>query len=144
MGWFHVYTQAPRLEPFAADPEKVRILTLIKQAERTFGLKVLACVVMSTHFHLVVEGRHEDLSRAIQWIKSVYARDYNRRHERFGAVWAERFACRVIQSEAHLARVCAYVRGNPVAAGLCKDIAAYRWAYGTWGVDVAIYERTSL
>ncbi len=121
------------------DADKGRLLAVICRAERRFGIRILACVVMSTHFHLVVESSRLELSRAVQWIKAGYARDFNRRQGRFGAVFAERFACRAIDTEERLAAAVAYVRGNPVSAGLCGGIEEWPWAYGSWGLDVGRY-----
>lgn len=135
-GWFHVYSRgAAGIELCPEDADKGKLLALIRRGERKFALEVLAGVVMSTHFHLVVEGRQLDLSRAIQWVKAIYARDFNRRRRRFGAVFAERFSCRAIDTEERLANACAYVRANPIKAGLCKSIEDWPWGYGSWRVE---------
>ena len=53
----------------------------------------------------------------------------NRRHGRFGHVFAERFQARVIESEEYLYDACAYVAQNPVAAGLCDAPEDWPWSY---------------
>src|SRR4051794_36788540 len=135
-GYFHAYSRGTAtIVLCSADSDKGRLLAMIMRAERKFELEVVAGVVMSTHFHLVVNGRQDDLSRAIQWIKALYARDFNRRKKRFGAVFAERFACRAIDSERRLVNACGYVRGNPVRAGLCETIKDWPWGYGSYPIE---------
>jgi len=109
------------------------MLRLMREAERRFAIRILAGVVMSTHFHLVVACTQTELSKAMHWLKATYARDFNKRHQRFGAVFAEHFACRAFRNEQRVANACAYVRANPVKAGLCQTPGAWPWAYGSWG-----------
>jgi REP element-mobilizing transposase RayT len=137
-GYFHAYSRGVAgLDAFPDDLDRMKMVTIIRLAERKLLIHVLACVVMTTHFHIVVETTQEELSKALQWIKAVYARDFNKRHERFGAVFAERFSCRVIDSPERLVDTCRYVRANPLAAGLCEAIEDWPWAFGSWGLDLA-------
>ena len=55
-------------------------------------------------------------------------RDFNRRHGYLGRLCQSRYKVRVIDSERYYAQVLAYVHLNPVAAGIVKDPAAYRWS----------------
>ena len=66
-------------------------------------------------------SRHgQKLSAGLHWLNGRYAREFNKRHGRFGHVFAERYQARVIESEEYLYDACAYVAQNPVAAGLCE------------------------
>jgi putative transposase len=68
-----------------------------------------------------------DLSIFHQELKGGFAQWYNKRHHRFGALWAERFTSVLIQSGQVLATIAAYVDLNPVRAGLCADPKDYRY-----------------
>jgi putative transposase len=90
----------------------------------------LAYCLMSTHWHFVIETPSE-LSRGMQWLKSMYARGFNERHGRFGALFQKRFWSGPIESEEQLERVVVYVTHNPVRAGLCQEAHEWRWSGGT-------------
>jgi putative transposase len=58
-----------------------------------------------------------------------YARYFNKRHQRTGALFQGRFKTRLVKSEEHLERLSRYVPDNPLRAGLCDERAD--WPY-TW------------
>lgn len=72
---------------------------------------------MDTHYHLLVAAPIPKLSAAMQLLNSAYALHFNRRHERRGHVFSERFRSWVIQDEEHLAAAIAYIVNNPAKAG---------------------------
>ena len=62
------------------------------------------------------------------------AREFNRRHHRFGHLFAERFTARVIEGDEYLFDACAYVVLNPVKAGLCLQPEDWPWSYSRYGL----------
>jgi REP element-mobilizing transposase RayT len=73
----------------------------------------------------------------MQLLNGRYALGFNRRHGRFGAVFAERYSVHVVQSEEHLFEACTYVVLNPVKAGLCDQAADWPWSYSSYGLEAA-------
>jgi putative transposase len=71
--------------------------------------------------------RMYDISIFIKELKGRFAQWYNRRHGRYGVLWAERFKSVLIQGGEALAAVGAYIDLNPVRAGLCADPKDYRY-----------------
>jgi len=60
--------------------------------------------------------------------RSAVARWYNRRHGRFGTLWAERFKSLVVEDSPEAVQaVAAYIDLNPVRAGICDDPKDYRF-----------------
>ena len=72
-----------------------------------------------------------DLSAFLQALKHGFSVWFNRRHERKGCLWEERFKS-VLVEDGHAARVVAgYIDLNPVRAAMVKAAADYRWSgYG--------------
>jgi putative transposase len=68
-----------------------------------------------------------DVSIFNKELKGGFAQWYNKRHHRFGPLWAERFSSVLVQGGQVLATVAAYVDLNPVRAGLCADPKDYRY-----------------
>ena len=68
-----------------------------------------------------------DLSIFIKELKGRFAQWYNRRHGRYGVLWAERFKSVLLEGGEALAAVAAYIELNPVRAGLCADPKDYRY-----------------
>jgi putative transposase len=83
---------------------------------------------MGNHYHLVVRARRVDLSNGMRRLNGVYAQGFNRRYDRRGHLFGDRFASWVIGSEEHLSAAIAYVLFNPVRAGLCARAADWPWS----------------
>jgi putative transposase len=84
-----------------------------------------------------------DLSRFVKEVKERFSRWYNKRHQRKGTLWMDRFKSVLIEgnlgkrNESESARIdivrtlAAYIDLNPVRAGLVHDAAQYPWCgYG--------------
>jgi REP element-mobilizing transposase RayT len=75
-----------------------------------------------------LRSRMGDVSSYLKTLKQRFTGWFNKSHDRFGTLWAERFRS-VLVEDSDFARqtVAAYIDLNPVRAGLTKDPAEYRW-----------------
>ena len=135
-GIFHVTSRGvAKMDVFHDDADRLHLLALIGAAAVRFEWQCHALCLMTNHYHLVVEATQPQLSAGMQRINGPYAEAYNTKYERWGHVFGERFAAWVVHDEEHLARVCRYVIGNPVRAGLCDEPADWRWSACRYGLD---------
>lgn len=75
-----------------------------------------------------IVSRMGDISIFMQEFKQRFSRWYNRRHERDGVLWSERFRSVLIEDQpASVEAVAAYIDLNPVRAGLVDDPKEYRF-----------------
>jgi putative transposase len=135
-GYFHVVARGvfgARL--FRDDADRKGFLQLLLHCAESFNWECYAYCLMSTHYHLVLEARRRELSDGIRHLNGCHALRFNRRHSRYGALFAERFSSRVVESEEHLYEACAYVLLNPVKAGLCDRVEQWPWSFSTFGLD---------
>ena len=73
--------------------------------------------------------RMGDLSVFMKELKVRFSKWYNRRHRRFGTLWAERFKSVLLEDEPGTIRtVAAYIDLNPVRAGLVEDPVDYAFS----------------
>jgi putative transposase len=137
-GYFHVTARGVDRTTllFRDDADRTTFLELLQRAVDRYEWACHALCVMGTHYHLVVESTQEELSCGLQWLNWIYAMRFNRRHGRFGHVFADRFEARTIDSEEYLHDACAYVLLNPVKAGLCEN-ADWPWSYSRYPSPVA-------
>jgi REP element-mobilizing transposase RayT len=135
-GFFHVTARSIGEQAlFADDDDRQVFVNLAWRAAALHGLVFHVVCVMSTHYHAVVEATVADLSRGFLRLNSHYAVLFNRRHGRFGSLFSERFAARVIDSEEYLYDACGYVLENPVKAGLCDRIQDWPWSFCRYPLD---------
>jgi hypothetical protein len=85
-------------------------------------------VLMTSHFHLMVEVDDGVLPRAMHAINLPYARHHNRRYSLRGHAQHWRYGSRRIENDTDLIRSFKYVANNPVEAGLCASPAEWPWS----------------
>ena len=94
---------------------------------------------------LRAKGREEEAEKVLEsfrrrfcdvsiWTKEVkqrFSKWLNKRRERRGTLWMEKFKSVLVQDGEALRTMALYIDLNPVRAGLAKDPADYRWSgYG--------------
>lgn len=69
-----------------------------------------------------------DLSPFMKLVKQRFSVWYNRSHQRFGTLWAERFKSVLVEAKSGVMRtMAAYIDLNPVRAGMVNDPKDYRF-----------------
>jgi putative transposase len=67
------------------------------------------------------------LSEFMLEIKGGFAHFYNRRHNRRGYFWGDRFKSVIVENGETLINCLAYINLNPLRAGLVERPEQYRW-----------------
>lgn len=100
------------------------------EAKKRYGLEVLNFTITSNHVHLLAYGGEdcEVIPRSIQLVAGRTAQDYNRRMQRKGAFWEDRYHATAIDTEDHLARCLVYIDLNMVCAGVVRHPS--EWSHG--------------
>ena len=94
-------------------------LQWLYEAKKRYGLSVLNYMVTSNHIHLlVVDDANDVISKSIQLIAGSTAQAFNRRKNRKGAFWEDRYHATAIEDGEHLLRCLIYMDMNMVRAGV--------------------------
>jgi REP element-mobilizing transposase RayT len=126
---YHVTARGNRrTKIFDDDRDREEFLRLVGDAVRRFGWVITTLTLMTNHFHIVLQTPSANLAQGMQWLNSVYAAYYNRRHEKTGHLFGERYKAIHVQSETYLQRLCRYVVLNPVAAKIVAAPEDYPWS----------------
>jgi REP element-mobilizing transposase RayT len=137
---YHVTSRGNERRPiFRSGGDRAMFLTLLEQASKRFHWSVTAYVLMTNHFHLVIQTPEPNLSRGMQWLNGTYAAWFNHRHKRAGHLFQGRFHAFLVEKEAYFAELLRYVVLNPVRANMVARPENYRWSSyrATAGVEAA-------
>jgi putative transposase len=89
-------------------------------SKKLFGLCILDYTVTSNHVHLLILDNGQDgdrtISRSIQLAAGRVAQEYNKRKERSGAFWEDRYHATAIETGEHLVNCLTYIDLNMVRA----------------------------
>ena len=127
-GMYHVYTRGDHRDAvFCSDGDAEHFLELLEEMRGRFRMRVYAYCLMPNHYHLLVGTPEGNISRGIQWLNGSYGIWFNRRHNRTGHVFGERFKAVLIENGSWLLEASVYVHMNCVATeemGLGKKARA--------------------
>lgn len=118
-----------RAATFFADADYRFFLDCLRQAKIKCQCRIYAYVLMTNHFHLLVEPAEVgDLGRFMQSVGRRYVRYVNRTYGRSGTLWEGRFKSAATSRDEYLIACSRYIELNPVRAGLVTHPKDYRWS----------------
>ncbi len=127
-GVFHVTCRGvAKSEIFCDDSDRALFIRLLNESVQKFRWQCHAYCLMGNHYHAILETELQLLSRGLHRMNGAYAQRFNRRYERVGHLFQNRFFARNIATNEHLESAIAYVWNNPVRAGLCEQADAWPW-----------------
>ncbi len=110
--FYHVLSRGnERREIFRNNGDYFKFLSLLGETVERFRVEVHGYVLMKNHYHLLLQTREENLSRAIQWLGVSYSIWFNRRHQRSGHLFQGRFKSFLIENDRYLVSMCLYIHG---------------------------------
>jgi putative transposase len=123
-GIFHVTSRGVARAAIVRDTQDyLDLQAQLAEVTGKFEWLLYAHCLMPNHYHLILETDREVLSAGMHRLNFLHAQRFNRRYDRVGHLFQNRFKSRVIESDEHLAAAILYVRENPVRAGLCEVAA---------------------
>ncbi len=115
---------------FGTKADKEFFLELLRKVQKLIKIRVLAYIVMDTHYQLIVQNTSGRMSDFFKQLNGQYATRYRKTHGGRGYVFQDRFKTMLIQDDAYLKIALAYVLNNAGRAGLPYDFSTYPWSSG--------------
>ena len=133
---YHVMCRGDRREDiYEDDADREMFLATLAQAIKRAGWRLHGYVLMSNHYHLLVETPKGNLVRGMTWLQTTYTTRYNARHRKRGHVFGGRYKAILVDSEeaSYFVALLNYVHLNPARAGLVATgdkprLVEYRWS----------------
>jgi putative transposase len=128
-GVHHVYARGnDGCAVFRDDVDRERYLALIDATVRLTRWRCLTYCLMTNHVHLLVETPEPNLGKGMHGLHSEYARRFNKRYDRTGHLFGDRFGSVHVRDDTQLWTVMAYIAVNPVDAGMCARPEDWLWS----------------
>lgn len=123
---------------FSDDQDNQTFLELLEKVQESTRIQLLAFCLMGNHYHLVLQNLSGRMSEFFKQLNGQYGTYYRQRYGGRGYVFQDRYKSKLIQDEAYLMMVIAYVLNNPVKAAMVRSYDNYPWSSGSMyfkGVD---------
>lgn len=127
-GYYHVILRGiGRQILFEDDEDNERFLSTVHRYRLELGFQLIAWCLMENHAHMLIHDAYGQLDLIMKKIAGSYAIYYNRKYDRSGHLFQDRFMSEAIDSDEYLLTVVRYIHRNPVKAGIAKA-EEYRWS----------------
>jgi len=125
---YHITSSGDRGDPIVrTDEDRARFVELLGETAVKYGVKVHAWILMDDHFHLLAETPRGNLSAAMHFFNTAYSNRYKARHGLRGRVFAGRFRAVLVEKEAFLGPLSAFIHSVPVRSGTAARLEAHLW-----------------
>ena len=113
--------------------DRDRTLFLERLGQNTIKGKctIYAWVLMDSHIHLLFRSGQHGISAVMRKLLTWYAQYFNRRHNRTGHLFENRYKSILCEEDAYLLALVRYIHLNPVRAGIVntlKELDRYPWS----------------
>ncbi len=128
-GIYHIMLRGiNKQEIFREKEDYQRFIDGLKKYKPVSGYRIYGYCLMSNHVHILLKIGQEDVGIILKRIAGSYVYWYNRKYDRVGPLFQDRFKSEPVDSDEYFLTVLRYIHQNPVKAGLCKNLGDYEYS----------------
>jgi len=117
-----------RKKIFFAKSDYAKFKEYLKEARDRYGYFLHCYVLMSNHYHLILETPNADISKIMHYINGSYTGYINRRKRRSGHLFQGRYKSILVDVDSYLLELSRYIHLNPVRAKIVKRPEDYPYS----------------
>lgn len=126
---YHITHRGNNKEFIFEDAEdKIYLLSTLAEMKESMGLILMGYVIMNNHYHFLIKTEKKPLSFIMQKLNNRYARYFNRKTQRSGHVFGDRYKSFIIADDKYLLTALRYIHQNPVKAKIVDNSYDYKWS----------------
>ncbi|HWR43601.1 transposase [Sporomusa sp.] len=129
IGIYHIILRGINKQVIFEDDEDrqkfIRGLQFYKENCQTI---IYGYCLMDNHIHLLLKEGKEPIAGFIKKVGVSYVAWYNRKYQRCGHLFQDRFKSEAVDNDQYLLTVLRYIHQNPLKAGIVDDLAKYAWS----------------
>lgn len=138
---FHIMVQGINKSYIFNDSIDIKYyIKLLYELNNQHNIQIIAYCVMNNHTHILIKSENiDEMSKFMKRVNVKFSRYYNKKHNRVGYVFRDRFKSQGIYSEKHMYNCIRYIYENPVKAGICKSPDEYPYSNYNYNKKIDIY-----
>ncbi len=113
---------------FLDDEDKKRFIEILNEKNKERKFAIYAYCLMDNHVHILINEGIDEIGKIMKRINISYAYYFNKKYDRIGHLFQDRFKSEGIENDAYLLSVIRYIHNNPVKAGMVKSVEEYKWS----------------
>ncbi|MCX7748841.1 MAG: transposase [Clostridia bacterium] len=128
-GVYHLMVRGnEKRDIFLNDEDRLRFIDTLDEKKKDHEYFLYGYCLMDNHVHLLIREGKDPISRVMKRINTSFAYYFNKKYNRVGHVFQDRYISEAIDSDSYLLTALRYIHNNPVKAGVVKEPSSYRWS----------------
>lgn len=128
-GVYHIMLRGNNRQAVFKEDEDCEIFKrLLQKYKAVCEFEIYAYCFMGNHLHLLLKVGTEPLERIMRRLGGSYVRWYNKKYDRIGNLFQDRFKSEPVEDISYLLTVIRYIHQNPIKADMVRDIKEYEWS----------------
>ncbi|MGH7802958.1 MAG: transposase, partial [Candidatus Binatia bacterium] len=107
---------------FRDDVDRDGFLRRLSAVATDSALAIYAWALLPNHLHLLLKTGRTPLPMAMRWLLTGHAISFNRRHDRVGHLFQNRYKSIVCEEEPYFLELVRYIHLNPLRAGIVRTL----------------------
>ena len=136
-GFYHIVNRGvEKRNVFLEKQDKDKFLEILCNEFNLYEAILHSYVLMENHYHLLIQTNKNNLSNLMRQVNSKYAIYFNKKYDRVGHLWQDRFKSWYIYNENYLWVLFKYIELNPIKANIAYEFGEYyrSFIYDIWSV----------
>ncbi len=126
---YHVTARGnERKKIYSCKRDYEKFIEYLANARNKYKIMIHCYVLMSNHYHLIIETPEANLSRAMHYINGSYTTYFNKKTKRSGHLFQGRYKSFMVDKNNYLLELSRYVHLNPVRAGIVERPESYQYS----------------
>jgi REP element-mobilizing transposase RayT len=120
-----------RADIFRDDRDREHFVSRVGEIAEATGTRILAWVLMNNHVHLLLFSGSSGLPKFMGRLLTGYAMWFNRRHQRAGHLFQNRYKSIVCEEDPYLLELVRYIHLNPLRSQMVQnleELEKYPWS----------------
>lgn len=120
---------------FREEDDKREYLSILGKYKDIYGFRLYAYCIMKDYAHFIIDLCGADVSNIMSSINLGYATRYNRKYNRTGHVFYDRFRSKIVKDELELKAMTLYMHNSPMSLEEYSDTPE-EYAYSSLGAYI--------
>lgn len=113
---------------FEEERDYQKYLYILDECREAYHFEILGYCIMGNHVHLLLHSEEYNFTNAFKSMGCRFVRWYNKKYQRTGHLFQNRFFCAPIDTESYFLSVLDYIHRNPVKANMVRYSSEYFWS----------------
>lgn len=124
--FYHVTSRGnERGKIFFSEADYLKFLDYLREAIKKYGIILHGYVLMTNHYHLLIETPEANLSKVMHYLNGSYTTYINIKKSRSGHLFQGRYKAIVVDRDSYLGELSRYIHLNPVRVNIVKQPEEY-------------------